>query len=224
MKKLCNISKTGGILVNQIETCINRLKDFLSLNKKRFLLGITGGPGAGKSSFAAFLVGELNRIKNEEIAVAVPMDGFHLPNEVLYAKNLYSLKGKPETFDAERFVSIVKKIHDEPYNSIYCPAYDRPRHCPVEDKVCVKPNHRIVIIEGNYLLLQQKPWNSLDNLFEEVWYLECSDNIMIERLIKRDIAGGKTKEEALRKILNTDIPNKILIESTKALADVLISV
>ena len=113
----------------------------------RFLFGVAGSPGSGKSTLAEHLGAELG-------APVVQMDGFHLPNAELDASGLRDVKGAPETFDAQAFVELVGSLRD-PSRPVRCPAFDRTADEPVADQVCVAPSDSVVIIEGNYLLLDQ---------------------------------------------------------------------
>jgi pantothenate kinase len=88
---------------------------------QRYLLGVTGIPAAGKSTFAELLVSAINEDASQNIAITLPMDGFHLRNEVLEAHGLRAMKGGPGTFDAQGFVELLKKLRDISSAPIYCP-------------------------------------------------------------------------------------------------------
>lgn len=185
----------------------------------RFLLGITGIPAAGKSTLAANLTKAINRQVAQDMAVVVPMDGFHYHNDILRRRNLLPLKGIPETFDGEGFVALVKRLAGEPEAVIGCPAYDRRLHNPVLDGICVVPGHKIIIIEGNYLLLDSKPWCELAALLHEIWFIDTPSSVTRGRLIRRHSRSGRTVAEAVRKIESTDRPNAELIRQSRSRAD-----
>jgi len=199
-----------------VETLANQvIKQCENSKNTRFLLGIVGAPGAGKSTLAGRLMKQINRRLSQNISVVVPMDGFHYHNDILVEKGLLALKGKPETFDAESFVKLVKRIASEKGEKIYCPSYSREIHNPVPNSIVVENNHKIIIIEGNYLLLETPPWNELANIFDETWFIEASDVVCRERLIRRHMKPGKSAKEALQKIESTDAPNAELILQTR---------
>jgi pantothenate kinase len=191
--------------------------------EKRFLLGITGIPGAGKSTMAAALAKRINETLTKNIAIVVPMDGFHLHNDILKKRGLFAQKGAPETFDAEGFTALIKQIALDRDHSVYCPAYNRNLHNPVPNAVLVEKHHRIIIIEGNYLLLPTAPWQELKNFFSETWFIDISPTITKQRLIRRHMRSGRPLHEALTKIDSTDMPNAKLILNTKPLADKIIT-
>lgn len=186
---------------------------------RRFLLGITGTPAAGKSTLAANLTRAINRQVASEIAVVVPMDGFHYHNDILEQKKLLPLKGIPETFDGAGFVALVKRLAGEPEAVIDCPAYDRRLHNPVPDGIRVAAAHKIIIIEGNYLLLDRAPWCELGGLLHETWFIDTPPEVTRGRLIRRHSRSGRTEAEAVRKIESTDRPNAVLIRQSRSRAD-----
>lgn len=191
---------------------------------KRFLLGITGIPGAGKSTLANSLMKNINEILHKEIAIVVPMDGFHYHNDILVTKGLLAVKGSFKTFDSEKFVALIKKIASEKVEKIYCPAYDRNLHNPVDDSILIESKHKIIIVEGNYLLLDTCPWKELVDLFDESWFIDTPQAISKERLINRHIVTGRSASEAFHKVNSTDTPNAELILQTRYRANKIIMV
>jgi pantothenate kinase len=186
---------------------------------ERYLLGVTGIPGAGKSTFSNYLVEAINRLLSQESAIVVPMDGFHLTNSILQARQLQLRKGAPETFDAIRFTQTVKRLRADTQLPFKCPIYDRNIHDPVEDALTIESHHRIVITEGNYLLLTEPPWNELKSLLNVVWFLRIERSVALGRLLRRHMEGGMTGTQASAQIERVDIPNARLIEQTRIRAD-----
>lgn len=117
---------------NKINKLATELLDAISnsLDKDRYFLGITGCPASGKSKLANTLSDEINYRTGDNLAAIVPMDGFHLPNSVLYERGLLNRKGAPETFDAGSFIKLINRLHEFPTQPIMCPAYDRIIHDP----------------------------------------------------------------------------------------------
>jgi len=204
--------------INKLATeLLKTLSD--SPDQSRYFLGITGCPAAGKSVLAKKLTDEINLRIRDDLAAVVPMDGFHLSNSILKKRGLTKIKGAPETFDADSFVELINRLHEFPDRNIMCPAYDRKTHNPVENSITIKPCNRLIIVEGNYLLLNTHPWNTVRTKMDEVWYIDTPLKIGKERLLYRHIAGGASKEEAERKVASVDLPNAELIKKTLSFAD-----
>jgi len=184
----------------------------------RFILGIVGGPASGKSTLALNLCQEINKHHADEPAVVVPMDGFHYSNEHLIEIGLLPLKGIPATFDAEGVVALVERIHETKNESLFCPRFDRSIEASIPNDIEVKPTHRLVIVEGNYLLLEKKPWHRIANCLDQSWFIDCPPDVVMERLLKRHIDGGKTREEAKIKVESTDLPNAKIVAATRVRA------
>jgi len=187
----------------------------------RFLLGITGPPGAGKSTLAqalaANVLGERGRI-----ALVAPLDGFHLSNEALDSLGLLSLKGAPQTFDARAFVGCLRRLRDDPRTTMLWPDFDRSAERNIPDAILIVASTRLVITEGNYLLLEQPPWHEVRELLDQVWYLDVPEEILRRRLIDRAMAHGRQEDDAVRHVDESDLRNAELVAQTKHLADLII--
>ncbi|VBB09736.1 Hypothetical protein LUCI_5034 [Lucifera butyrica] len=212
------------VVYNADLTVLTRMviQAYESSKRERFLLGITGIPAAGKSTLAGGLMRQVNQVLREEAAIMIPMDGFHYSNERLAQEGLLALKGIPATFDDAGFVGLIRKIRTAGREKIFCPAYDRGLHNPVTAAICVEPGHKIIIVEGNYLLLEAPPWQELTALIDEFWFIDVSSAVSRERLLQRHALSGRSREEALRKIDSTDKPNAELILQTRSRADKII--
>lgn len=206
------------------EVTISLLQHAPNTHQNRYVVGIVGGPAAGKSTLATTLCAAINEKAQQSVCVVVPMDGFHYPNTVLHERNLSSIKGKPETFDAIGFVTLLLTIRNYPEQSIGCPAYDRHLHEPVANAIEINPHHKIVIVEGNYLLLDAPPWNDIKSLMNHTYYLNTPLPIVLSRIFKRHRKGGSSPLRAIRRILTTDLPNYFLVAKTKARADEVITI
>ena len=182
----------------------------------RRILGITGAPGAGKSTVAAQLAAELGA----ETAVLVPMDGFHLANSVLEALGRRMRKGAPDTFDDGGYAALLERLHcqtaQEPV--IYAPDFRRELEEPIGSALPIRSDVPLVITEGNYLLLDGG-WARARDAMDEVWFLETRDSIRRERLIRRHTLYGKTPDEARQWALGSDEANARLIASHRPRAD-----
>lgn len=131
------------------QALIRRIAD---LPGRRVLVAVAGAPGSGKSTLAEALVARLAD------AVLVPMDGFHLDDRVLAARGLLARKGAVETFDADGFAALAARL-TQPGREVVFPLFDRLREIAIAGAGVVEPAHRIVVLEGNYLLLDAAPWN-----------------------------------------------------------------
>lgn len=187
----------------------------------RFLLGIAGPPGSGKSTLAELAC----RIWNDEIndttsgaATIVPMDGYHRSNDELLQMGLLHLKGIPATFDPQSFINKLKEIQSQPRETHYCPRFDRSIEASIADDIAVTPEHKVAIVEGNYLLLNEAPWDELSNIFNSIWYIDASESVLLPRLLRRHQAAGKDFDKAREKVESTDLPNARLVERTKTRA------
>ena len=184
----------------------------------RRIIGICGPPGAGKSTLADALCTALNQ-QQPDCAVIVPMDGFHLSNEQLEPLGLLPLKGIPSTFDAAGFVDLLSVIKDGGLSAetppILCPAFDRSIESTVQGAIAVLPQHRIVITEGNYLLLEDNPWSQIKTICDSIYYVDVPLEVLHPRLVERHKQGGKTTVQAEEKVASTDLPNAKLVETTK---------
>ncbi len=181
----------------------------------RVVLGICGAPGAGKSTLAASLVAGLG-----DAAVVVPMDGFHLSDEELARRGLSDRKGAPETFDVEAYVALLRRLRAAS-DSVWTPAFDRDAEATVPDAIEVGPQHRLVVTEGNYLLLDQPGWREVPPLLDECWYVE-GDDARVQRLIDRHVRHGRSRDAATEWVLRSDEANARLVAESEARADFVI--
>ena len=186
---------------------------------RRVMVGITGAPGAGKSTVAASLVSALG-----DEAVAVPMDGFHLTDQELARLGRAERKGAPDTFDVAGFAAALRRVREESDHTVYLPEFDRSAEMSVAGAIAVRPSHRLVVTEGNYLLLEAPGWREIRPLLDEVWYVETDEPTRMARLVRRHIAHGKSPEAAQRWATRSDQANAELIVQSRCAADVLVKV
>jgi len=179
---------------------------------RRYLVGIAGVPGAGKSAFARLLVDQLSAAA-PGLAVLVPMDGFHLPNRRLEELGLRTRKGAPETFDAEGFIRLLSRARDASQEPLF-PIYDRSLHEPVlqaNDDQRISLGTRLVLTEGNYLLLTLHPWARLGRILDECWFLDTPLDVAKRWIIDRFCRHGLDPEAAQAHYNEVDLPNAQLV-------------
>lgn len=186
----------------------------------RSILGITGPPAAGKSTLSTALAIALT-VHHGLSAVAVPMDGFHLSNAELNRLGLAGRKGAPQTFDATGFVHLLRRLRaaDE---LVYAPAYSRTVHESIGGAIPVSPETRVVVVEGNYLLLDEEPWRRGREVFDRVLYLDAPDPTRRDSLVRRQLARGLDAGAARDWVEHSDEVNARLIVDTRQRADVVL--
>lgn len=182
---------------------------------RRYLLGIAGCGGSGKSTLAERLRRRVATALGAAAVAVVPMDGFHLSNARLTELDLVRRKGSPPSFDAAGFVGLLRQLRADGPDPVGVPVYSRRLHEPVPDGVQVDPSVRLVIVEGNYLLLDEPPWDEVAPLLDEVWFLAVPVNLAMRRIRQRHIAVGRSEAEADERIAVNDRPNAELIWATR---------
>ena len=192
-----------------------RLEALLSTGN-RTILGIVGSPGSGKSTLAAQVVEEVGAL-----AVVVPMDGFHLAQTELVRIDRADRKGAPDTFDAAGYVALLRRLRAEE-GTVYAPEYRRDLRNPVAGAIAVPAQVRLVVTEGNYLLLDVGPWAGVRERFDEVWFCGPDDALRLERLVRRHERFGKDPRSALAWATGPDGRNAVLVEATRHRADLVV--
>jgi len=202
------------------ESALNRAVALASRGR-RAILGITGAPAAGKSTYAEQLTAEL--VADGHQVALVPMDGYHLAQVALEQLGLAAVKGAPQTFDGYGFVALLKRLKESPDETIWAPRFDRAIEDSIAASIPVPPETTLVVTEGNYLLFDQVPWATGRALLDECWYIDLEDDLRHERLEARHRRFGRSPQEAHERTYGTDEANAKLIAATKPSADAIIS-
>lgn len=180
---------------------------------RRIVAGIAGEPGAGKSTLAAAVAVELG-----PDTVVLPMDGFHLPQARLVELGRRDRMGAPDTFDVPGFVGVLREVRADS-GPVDAPGFDRDVEEPVPDSIRIAPAHRIVVVEGNYLLHVADGWEQVAAQLDVTGFIRIDPGIRHERLIARHIAFGKTPDAARAWALGPDEANAALIRAGADHAD-----
>ena len=181
----------------------------------RFLTALAGPPGCGKSTLAAELVTALGAG-----AKAVPMDGFHYDDAVLLARGARDRKGAPETFDVQGFLHLLRRLRVE--DEVAIPLFDRDLEISRAGADIVGPGDRLLVIEGNYLLLNAAPWPEVAPLVDLTVWIDVPEAELERRLLARWAHYGKSPEEARAWIDGNDMPNIRRVTQGSRAADVVL--
>lgn len=185
----------------------------------RRVIGITGPPGAGKSTFCALLADAL-----APDAAVVGMDGFHLADEELDRLGRRERKGAPDTFDVAGYVNLLDRLRTHTEEVVYAPRFRRDIEAAEAGAIAVPHITPIVLTEGNYLLLDEPGWDQVRSHLDAVWYLDVPADVRVERLIARHRENGRSAPDAEAWVHTVDMANADLVASCAERADQIIAV
>lgn len=243
--------KRSDAAADALDTLARRALALVPAGGGRAVVGIAGSPGAGKTTLAVQLAARVNAIVAAEASSAsassssassstsasepastaasphfaahLPMDGYHLANSTLDKLGRRDRKGAIDTFDGWGFVALLRRLHAETSHTVYAPSFDRTVEEPIAGEIAVLPDTKLVIVEGNYLLVDETPWADVKGLLAEAWFCETTDDERVRRLVDRHERHGRTPEAAKAWAESVDGKNAILIESTMPRADLVVS-
>ena len=185
----------------------------------RAILGIAGSPGAGKSTLVELLLARIAEMRGNEWVGHVPMDGFHLADAQLDRLGNRARKGAPDTFDVVGYAHVLERVGQETASPVYVPGFERTLEQPLAGALVVLPAARLVITEGNYLLLDDPAWSRARAAMDGVWFVAGDETLRVRRLVERHIRFGKTAAEARAWVAASDQRNSELVSTTLRRAD-----
>lgn len=198
---------------SSVDQAVERAVELASAGR-RVVLGIAGAPGAGKSTLARRVVTAVDERLGAGTAVQVPMDGFHLSNAALDALGRHDRKGAVDTFDADGYVALVRRLVAADETVVWAPDFDRRIDEPVAGSIAVPRATALVVSEGNYLLDDTEPWAALGDLFTETWFCAVDDGVRVDRLVGRHMRHGRDHDAARAWAVEVDGVNAARVAPT----------
>ena len=201
--------------LNYNELLIKLLDNLKNDLKNRYFIALSGPPASGKSTISEKLVKDLT-LKGHNSSI-LQMDGFHYDDQILKQKSLLLKKGAPETFDVMGFLNFLFRLQNE--NEVAIPIFDRSLELSRSSAVIISKETRVVIVEGNYILLRTHPWRELHKFFNSTIMINTKHEILEKRLIERWRNFNIPEEEIKQKVFENDLPNGVNVYKNSILAD-----
>lgn len=187
---------------------------------ERLIVAIVGAPGSGKSTLSHQLRDRLIAWHGATCEV-VPMDGFHYDNAILDQMGLRARKGSPQTFDVDGLDNLLERLRVHPSNDVAVPVFDREIDLSRASARVIGKDMDVLLVEGNYLLLEQKPWNGLRKHFDLTVKIRSERKVLKQRLMQRWLDLGMSEKASRTKVESNDLLNADTIETLSAAADIL---
>ena len=201
--------------LNYNELLIKLLDNLKNDLKNRYFIALSGPPASGKSTISEKLLKDLT-LKGHNSSI-LQMDGFHYDDQILKQKSLLLKKGAPETFDVMGFLNFLFRLQNE--NEVAIPIFDRSLELSRSSAVIISKETRVVIVEGNYILLKTHPWRELHKFFNSTIMINTKHEILEKRLIDRWRSFNIPEEEIKQKVFENDLPNGVNVYKNSILAD-----
>lgn len=187
----------------------------LAQGPQRHLVALAGPPGAGKSHLSDALLAALPG------AALLPMDGYHLDDGLLAARGELARKGAPQTFDLDGFTVMLDRLAADDGREVLVPVFDRRLEISRAAAREIVPEARLILVEGNYLLLDRPGWRDLYRRFALTVILDVPEPVLRARLAARwrDLPA----DQARAKLEGNDLPNMELVLSASRPADLMLT-
>ena len=195
----------SGLMYDQLLRSITDQID--NDNKKRYFLALSGPPASGKSTISEKLTNDLNK-KGYKTSI-LQMDGFHYDDQILKEKKLLLKKGAPETFDVMGLINFLYRLYKE--EEVAIPIFDRSLELSRSSAAIISKNTKVIILEGNYILLNNYPWKELHKFFNSTVIINCEEKVLEKRLIERWEKFNLPKDEIKEKVYKNDLPNGVSV-------------
>ena len=188
-------------------------------NNDRFMVAVAGPPGSGKTTISGLLQAELEG-RYKLSAQVVPMDGFHLDDSILQQRGLLPRKGAPQTFDVDGLNNILMRLTSTPAVDVLVPVFDRERELSRASAREISESVEVILVEGNYLLLNMMPWSSLKQYFDLSVMIQCAKPVLRQRLMNRWLDLDFSQQAARTKVEENDLPNAATVISQSVKSDI----
>ena len=184
----------------------------------RMVVALAGPPGSGKSTATEHLCAALNA-RHANLAAILPMDGYHYDDGLLTAMGRLAFKGAPDTFDVGGFAHTLRRLKHADEDVVAVPVFDRSLEISRGSARLIARDVPVILAEGNYLLLEQKPWQGLRDLFNITVKIVTLLDVIEQRLLARWRGFGLPESEVMRKVSENDLPNARFVIDNSGFAD-----
>lgn len=202
-------------------TDLTRLADLVVARASgggRVILAIAGAPGSGKSTLAEKLVGKLNA-RQPGLSAVLPMDGYHYDDLYLVPAGLRPRKGAPQTFDVGGLYHTLKRLRARDEAEVAVPVFDRQIEIARAGARLIPADVPVIVVEGNWLLLDQAPWDRLRPMFDITVLVDVPEHVLRARLRGRWERLGLSEPEIRAKLEDNDLPNGRLVRDGSVAPD-----
>ena len=188
----------------------------------RVIVALAGAPGSGKSTLADKLAGKLNG-RQAGLAAILPMDGYHYDDLHLVPAGLRPRKGAPHTFDVGGLFHTLGRMRARDEAEVAVPVFDRKIEIARAGARLIGAGVPVIVVEGNYLLLKQPPWDRLLPQFDVTVMVDVPEHVLRSRLRGRWDRLGLTESQISEKLEENDLPNGRVVRAESVAADYLIA-